>query len=107
MSKWADFANSPRFQAICPDSVERDYWRTIFDMVASGRIDTWDYQMILACWLNNGLTVRPNLNLVTNIGFRPYATHTSHKTEFADILSESFLHLTHPTLVSSPFEPHI
>ena len=41
-----------------------------------GFIDTWDYQWIFCCWLNRGLTVAPSLNLIENIGFDEFASHT-------------------------------
>jgi hypothetical protein len=62
-------------------------WRDIFDAVYDGRIDTWDYQWTFACWMRNALSILPNVNLVENIGFGEYATHTtksppvSHRSE--------------------------
>jgi len=53
-----------------------EYWTAIFDSVAQGKVDTWDYQWTLTCWLNNGLTCIPNVNLVSNIGFGVQSTHT-------------------------------
>ncbi len=58
------------------DRRERDYWTDIFDRVYRGEIDTWDYQWAFACWQQRSLSVIPNVNLITNIGFRPDATHT-------------------------------
>jgi hypothetical protein len=52
-------------------------WRDIFDAVHSGQIDTWDYQLTFACWMQNGLSILPNVNLVSNIGFTRDATHTT------------------------------
>jgi len=52
------------------------YWRKIFSALDAGRIDTWDYQWMLAVWRNRGLVARPTRNLVTNIGFGHGATHT-------------------------------
>ena len=46
------------------------------------RCDFWDYQWSFCIWLNQGLCIYPNVNLVSNIGFGPGATHTfdvSHK----------------------------
>jgi hypothetical protein len=37
--------------------------------------DTWDYVWMFSCWANSGLTCTPRVNLVTNIGFGPDATH--------------------------------
>lgn len=55
---------------------EKLYWNNIFNMVSKGKIDTWDYQWTYACWLNRGKTITPNINLVKNIGFSIYSTHT-------------------------------
>jgi hypothetical protein len=55
------------------------YWSYIFDKCYAGEIDTWDYQWVLSCWGQSGLTVLPNINLVTNIGFGNNATHTTYK----------------------------
>jgi hypothetical protein len=52
------------------------YWRNCFDDVAAGRIDTWDYQWMYCLRRQNGLSVAPDVNLVTNIGFGSMATHT-------------------------------
>jgi FkbM family methyltransferase len=38
--------------------------------------DFWDYQWSFCIWLNQGLCIYPNNNLVSNIGFGPGATHT-------------------------------
>lgn len=50
-----------------------------FDAVYEGAIDTWDYQWQFACFLNNGLSLTPGVNLVSNIGFDVRARHTKDK----------------------------
>lgn len=55
------------------------YWAQIFETVYRGKIDTWDYPWTFSCWIQNGLTVLPNVNLVSNIGFDGDATHTTSK----------------------------
>jgi hypothetical protein len=56
-----------------------NFWSRIFDMVHNGRLDTWDYQFIFACWVNHGLSIMPSKNLVKNIGFGISATNTFNK----------------------------
>ena len=51
-------------------------WMNIFRDLKTGRIDTWDYQFNLITYFNNGLCVTPNVNLISNTGYRPDATHT-------------------------------
>ncbi|GAB4015110.1 nucleotide-diphospho-sugar transferase [Spirosoma koreense] len=52
------------------------YWKFSFDNTRSGIIDTWDYQWVFAIWKNQGFTIIPNQNLISNTGFGPNATHT-------------------------------
>ena len=54
----------------------RSIQRKLFDNVAAGKIDTWDYQVAISTWLNNRLAISPRFNLIENIGFRADATHT-------------------------------
>ncbi|MFM6532419.1 MAG: hypothetical protein ACKPIB_29745, partial [Dolichospermum sp.] len=47
-------------------------WQKVY----SGKIDTWDYQWHLTSLCYAGLSIKPNCNLITNIGFSSEATHT-------------------------------
>ena len=55
----------------------KKYWLSVFEGVAKGLVDTWDYQWTYTVWKNSGLSVLPNVNLISNIGFGPDATHTT------------------------------
>jgi hypothetical protein len=59
-----------------------DFWYAIFEAVRSGSIDTWDYQLVYASLINSWLNIIPAVNLVTNIGFGPDATHTKSPSGF-------------------------
>jgi len=73
---WSVWKHSDDWKAVCPDKVERLYWVKIFDQVYAGDIDSWAYPWTACVWKYGGLTVTPNVNLVTNIGFGVDATHT-------------------------------
>ena len=47
-----------------------------FSQVQDGSLDTWDYQWDFARFVNSGLSIAPQKNLVKNIGFGADATHT-------------------------------
>ena len=49
-----------------------------FNLIKKG-LDTWDFQWVYTRWINNGLTIVPNVNLVKNLGFDNEATHTHSK----------------------------
>lgn len=76
MSFWPVFKNSIEFKNIFSIKLATNYFSSIFDSVYKQKIDTWDYQWNACVWFYKGLTITPNKNLVTNIGFGPDATHT-------------------------------
>jgi len=66
----------------------------ILDRLADGLIDTWDYQWNFAVRINHGLSVRPRVNLIQNIGFGADATHT--KGENSEIASNKAVEIAFP-----------
>lgn len=98
--KWLDFKQSNRMRDVFPISLERDYWKEVFDRLFSEDLpDTWDYQWWLCCWMNNGLHACPNTNLITNSGYGSDATHTIKASELSRIPLEPLGELTHPSFV--------
>lgn len=53
-------------------------WKNIFQAVLSQKIDAWDFRWTLSCWVQNGLSISPTVNLVTNIGYGQDSTHTNN-----------------------------
>ncbi|PZO41466.1 MAG: hemolytic protein HlpA-like protein [Pseudanabaena frigida] len=60
-------------------------WNQNYQKIYDRITDTWDYQWTFACWLQSGLSILPNTNLVSNIGFNQEATHTLHRNLFANL----------------------
>jgi hypothetical protein len=77
-----------------------DTWVNIFNQVKGGLIDTWDYQLTLINLFNNSLSVIPNVNLISNIGFGNAATHTiDGHSPYAALPHQSLGDIKHPLLV--------
>lgn len=77
ISQWPELKSSGLLEHLFDDPIELSYWSAIWDRLwESGAPDTWDYQFCFICISNSGLTIEPNTNLVSNIGFGPGATHT-------------------------------
>ncbi len=55
-----------------------NYWKNYFDITASGKLNTWDYQWIFAQQYFKKISIFPAHNLVKNIGFTEKATHTAY-----------------------------
>lgn len=61
-----------------PDAVES--WTKTFQLTYEGQQNCWDFQFTFACWLQNALNILSPVNLVSNIGHGPEATHTTNAT---------------------------
>lgn len=77
-SDWLEWRHTPRWKELWPKRYMRQYWERIFDLNYNKHFDTWDYAWFWVCLKNRAVTVTPNVNLVSNIGFGPNATHTKH-----------------------------
>jgi hypothetical protein len=97
MADWPVWRAEGKLASVLPGWAEFRYWTDVLDKVAAGEIDSWACQWTLACWRHGLLTVLPNFNLISNIGFGPAATHTTEESRFAEIpTSEMPFPLNHP-----------
>jgi hypothetical protein len=78
------------------------YWASVFELLARKEVDTWDGQLVFASMLSEQWTATSNVNLIRNIGFNEFATHTREdRGELAPVGSLSFpladvpVHLDH------------
>jgi hypothetical protein len=58
------------------------YWRQAIQYALDETVSSWGYFWMLSCWVNNGLTLMPAVNLVSNIGFDHRSTHTQARALF-------------------------
>ena len=79
MRLWETFKSSGYLKHIFPDKKVERRLTDLFDQTFSGQINTWDFQLLFASLINRGLSVIPNVNLVSNIGFAQNATHSVKK----------------------------
>ncbi|MBD1928895.1 glycosyltransferase family 2 protein [Trichocoleus sp. FACHB-90] len=82
------------------------YWKKLFqEIYESSDRSCWDYQWLLACWMQNGLRICPEVNLVTNIGFGANATHTFTDNPLANVQTQEInLPLKHPQFMIQDFQ---
>ena len=75
-------------------------WRLAFAYTRFKKVDTWDYPWCYTLFVQNGLSITPNKNLVTNIGFGVESTHTTNThSKFANVPKEELNDLIHPSSV--------
>ncbi len=98
---WPEIRDNNWLESIFDSKREVRFWEKIFERVFNGEIDTWAYQWVLMLLAQNGLSIVPSVNLVSNIGFSENATHTiSDDFRLANIptMPMTFL-LRHPAFV--------
>jgi hypothetical protein len=102
MSLYPTFSESNFLDHIFSNIDEQKYWCKIFDSIfeAENKI-TWDYQWAFAQWINEGLSIIPRVNLVSNIGYGSSATHTKWKNKLANVPTLKLdFPLIHPVILS-------
>jgi len=102
---WPEWSKSKNWLNYIPNKIERRYWKKIFSDAYQKKIDSWAYSWTASLWYKGGLTATPNINLVSNIGFRADATHTKIKEHKLSILPTSNLFkIKHPKIVQRNLE---
>lgn len=100
MKTWPEFKKLGMIKSVCEDPDEQTYWTEIFDrMFSESPPSTWDYMWKYTCWSQNGLSILPNVNLVSNLGFRSDATHTSGDSYLSCLPRIDIWEIKHPLFV--------
>jgi hypothetical protein len=102
MNAWPAFKDSKDFLNIASSESNKRYWRRIFEKVYQGKINTWDYQWLFTNWLHKRLSIIPNQNLISNIGFGDDATHTKIESHLSNLsLGSLTFPLIHPNKIEA------
>ncbi|WP_343705846.1 nucleotide-diphospho-sugar transferase [Flavobacterium sp.] len=100
LSKYKDVDAENSFKLIFNDPIIVESWKFIFNKMLRNEIDTWDYQWTITNFFNNSLSIIPNVNLISNIGFGVNATHTMNANDtFSNLKIEKLEEITHPILI--------
>ncbi len=78
------------------------YWNYLFEKTFEG-FNTWDYQLTFTSWRHRSLNIMPSVNLISNLGFGPDATHTVNGSgpRYAELPVEPIkFPLSHPPVIS-------
>ncbi|MDR3047630.1 MAG: hypothetical protein LBU51_08495 [Bacteroidales bacterium] len=73
-------------------SREKLYWLRRYYILKKHKLDIWEYQYIYHLWYLHGLSITPNVNLVTNIGLRDKKRRIRKLTRYTD----KIMPLVHP-----------
>ncbi|CDZ67730.1 Hemolytic protein HlpA-like protein [Neorhizobium galegae bv. orientalis] len=83
---------------------EFEHWIKAFNRVYDGGLDAWGYQFTFSQWLQRQISIQPKGNLISNLGFRADATHTSGSNNVADLPRQALeFPLRHPQVPALNF----
>jgi len=100
MKLWPEIRDGGWLQGLLGSKISVWYWKNRLENAYKGKIDTWDYQWFFSCWIQSALTIIPNVNLVSNIGFGPDSLHTAEKKVFSNMKAEPITFpISHPAYV--------
>lgn len=102
----ADVQTYPEFKklsglaSISKDPMVQAYWDSILTKAVNGQLTTWDYQWTYSIWANNGLSINPSKNMISNIGFgNAAATNTKGNSVWANYPTEGMTITKHPSVM--------
>ncbi|TAG07164.1 MAG: nucleotide-diphospho-sugar transferase [Cytophagia bacterium] len=72
---------------------EKTYWLNIFNQIE--QIDTWDYQWFFSIWKSKSVSIVPNVNLISNLGFGDDATHTKSVNKLSYLKTIPLSYINH------------
>ena len=100
MPSWNNTEKDKFLSKWCSTRNQKNGMRKVFDLHCDNPDPwTWDSQWVFACWKNNGLSIIPSQNLVSNIGIGPDATNTKvkrHLEIFPERINQISFPLIHP-----------
>ena len=100
MPSWNNTEKDKFLSKWCSTRHQKNGMRKVFDLHCDNPDPwTWDSQWVYACWKNNGLSIIPSQNLVSNIGIGPDATNTKvkrHLEIFPERINQISFPLIHP-----------
>jgi hypothetical protein len=97
MRHWPAFQQAGGVRQIYPHHRFARAWERTFERYLAGRYNTWDYPLLFASWWHRQLTVLPEVNLVSNIGFTANNTHTASDvyTKLSEIPTQTWHFQSH------------
>lgn len=97
---WSKKEASEFISSSFPSPTAIAFWNKMFRYLKEGRPITWDYRLPYSIWKHKGVTVIPNVNLVSNIGFNQQGTNAKDaNSPLANKETFPILPLHHPSTI--------
>ena len=98
MRAYPEFERNGGIEKMITHKRSIQFWKDIYTRSYQKKIDSWDYQWTFAVWKNNGLSILPNVNLISNVGFDSEALNTKNPNhKLASMAVGEVLDIVHPS----------
>jgi len=81
MKSYKEFLNQKTLNNIFHDKKSQIIWKHLFDQVYLDHSQTWDFQWAYTLFYHGGLSINPNKNIVSNIGFSKEAENCKNEND--------------------------
>jgi len=81
IGQWPSLRKINWLEKVFDDPVVARLCQERFDAVFAGEVDAWDYQWLFTLLINDGLAIKPNVNMITNIGVGSDSTHFKERIQ--------------------------
>lgn len=101
MKLWPEIKARNLLRDILADPEAIECWTKLFESMYQGKMDTWDYQWTFTGWIQSGLSILANVNLISNLGFGNESTNTPGSTSrYSNMPSQALdFPLKHPPFI--------
>ncbi len=100
MTNWPRFKEMGYLSHVFQQERYRKYWSDNFDKAHASMLnDVWDFCWSFSVMSNNGLSIAPNQNLISNIGFGSEGTHTLEENHLSNLPADNKPIVKDPTFV--------
>lgn len=100
MQYYPEFKEQNFIETVLPYEHMRTYWSEMLESVYTGETSSWATIWVYSIWINNGLCIKPNVNLVSNIGFDDESTHCANPdSPLANAVTNTLVIKTHPSII--------
>ncbi len=97
MKTYPEFKKNNKIETIFNDKRIQKFMIRLFDNLYDNRMNTWAGRWAYAIYNNDGVSIAPNVNLVSNIGFGENSTNTKKENNISNnIPTESLGNIIHP-----------
>lgn len=101
MKLWPEIKSNNLLKYLLSDSQAIQDWSVTFQSTYDGKRDSWANRWTFACWIQSGLTILSDVNLISNLGFDDNFTNTWNKrSKYKEITTEPIkFPLKHPPFI--------